>query len=137
MTTSLFPQALEAPFWTGHPDAAAFERQHEQRLERARADIARLEAVTGPRTIENTLEPYDDAVMQLDAAGSQASLIENVHPDAALRAAAERVSQKASAFATEVSLNPRVYEALAALDLSGVEPETRHYVDRSLRDFRL
>ncbi len=127
----------DAPFWTGSPDAPSFERHHLERLARARAAIARLEAGDGPRSVANTLGPYDEAVIELEAAGSQASLIENVHPDAELRAAAERVSQRAAALGTELSLNAHVYEALAAIDVSSVDPETRHYVERTLRDFRL
>jgi thimet oligopeptidase len=127
----------DAPFWTGTPDATEFPRRAAERLERARRAIAALLAASGPRTPENTLRPYDDARLELDAVGSQASLIENVHPDAALRAAAEQVTQQASAFATELSLNRPVYDALTAMDLSRADAATRHYVETTLRDFRL
>jgi Zn-dependent oligopeptidase len=137
MTLTPAQHPTDAPFWMGHPDVATFEQQHADRLARARAAIVRLEGVAGPRTLANTLVPYDEAVIELDSAGSQASLIENVHPDASLRAAAEQVSQKAAALGTELSLNRGVYEALAALDVSRADPETRHYVQRTLRDFRL
>jgi len=127
----------DAPFWTGITDADSFARVQDERIARARAAIARITAVTGPRTIENTLAPYDEIVLELDTAGSQASLIENVHPDQAVRDTAERVSQQVAAVATELSLNRPVYDALAAIDLAGADPETRYYVERTLRDFRL
>ena len=127
----------DAPFWTGSPDATAFPQRCAERLERARQAIAALLAVTGPRNPENTLRPYDDARLELDAVGSQASLMENVHPDAGLRAAAEQVTQQASAFATELSLNRPVYDALTAMELAGADAATRHYVETTLRDFRL
>jgi len=133
----LAPTLTDAPFWTGIADADAFARAQDDRLARARAAILRIESATGPRTIENTLTPYDEVVLELDTAGSQASLIENVHPDQAVREAAERVSQRVSALATELSLNRGVYDALAAIDLAGADPETRYYVERTLRDFRL
>jgi thimet oligopeptidase len=60
-----------------------------------------------------------------------------VHPNETLRRAAEQQSQKVSAFATELSLNRRVYDALVALDVSGADVETQYYVRRALRDFRL
>ncbi len=129
--------ATDAPFWTGTPDAARFERLHDERLNRARASVAKMKAVSGPRTVDNTLRAYDDALLDLDATGSQASLLENVHPDAELRATAERVSQKASALATELSLDRGVYDALAAVDARGADAETRYYLERTLRDFRL
>ncbi|TMQ71452.1 MAG: Zn-dependent oligopeptidase [Candidatus Eisenbacteria bacterium] len=106
-------------------------------MARTRKAIERLAAVKGPRTIENTLGPYDEAVTLLDAAGSQAGLMEEVHPDSTLRAVAEGQSQKVSALATELSLDRRVYDALKALDVSHADAETRFYVEHELRDFRL
>jgi len=94
-------------------------------------------AVTGKRTIENTLKPYDEMQTYLDAVANQVSLIKEVHPDESVRTAAEKVSQQAEAFNTEVSLNRAVYDAIAALDLTGADAETRYYVERTLRDFRL
>ena len=129
--------AYDPPFWSGHPGAEAFLRLQEERLERARADIARLHRAGGPRTIENTLEPFDSAVGEIDLASAQASLIENVHPDVAVREAAEKASQKAAALATELSLDRQAFDALTAVDLAGADAETRHYVERTLRDFRL
>jgi len=127
----------DAPFWTGHPSAASFEKSNDQRLARVRQLVARLTAVPGKRTLENTLRPYDDILLELDAVGSQAGLMENVHPDSAVRSTAERLTQKAAALGTELSLNRKVYDALTALDLGGADEETRYYVQRELRDFRL
>ncbi|HET7224724.1 MAG TPA: M3 family metallopeptidase [Candidatus Eisenbacteria bacterium] len=127
----------DAPFWSDRPDADTFTRTMTARLERARALIGQIGRVTGPRTIENTLQPYDDAFLEAEAVSSQAGLIENVHPDAALRDAGEALSRVTAAFFTELSLDRGVYDALAALDLSGADPATRHYVTRTLRDFRL
>ncbi|MCC6349273.1 MAG: Zn-dependent oligopeptidase [Candidatus Eisenbacteria bacterium] len=103
----------------------------------ARTAIDKMLAVRGPRTIANTLVPYDEALRQLDMAGSQASLAENVLPDRATRNAAEKLSQDVAAYFTELSLNRKVYDALAALDLAGTDPATKYYVTRTLRDFRL
>jgi thimet oligopeptidase len=127
----------DAPFWTGKPNAAAFSKIEDERLAKARAAIERLAAVKGTRTIENTLAQYDEAILLLDAAAAQAQLIENVHPDSTLRASAEEATQKASALATEISLDRRVYDALSALDVSKADAETQYYVEHELRDFRL
>jgi len=59
-------------------------------------------AVTGKRTIENTLKPYDQMLTYLDAVANQAGLIKEVHPDESVRTAAEKISQWAEAFDTEV-----------------------------------
>src|SRR4051812_39819635 len=126
-----------APFWTGTPDGPAFERSMDARLAHARQLIEQLTAVTGPRTIDNTLRPFDDVQLELDAVGQQAQLIQAVHPDAAVRESAEKLSQRASALSTELSLNRRVYDAIAALDVNAADAETKYYVQRLMRDFRL
>ena len=131
------PTATDAPFWAGHPGPDAFRTMEEQRLEHARVLIAKISAVTGSRTAENTLRVYDDALIELDAAASQASLIENVHPDSAIRTVAEKLSQEASALSTELSLNRDVYDALSAIPSAGLDAETRYYLEKTLRDFRL
>jgi len=128
---------VDAPFWTGQRDAAAFTKLQEDRLTRAKQSLDRMLAVTGKRTIENTLKPYDEMLTYLDAVANQATLIKEVHPDESVRTAAEKISQKAEAFNTEVSLNRAVYDAIAALDLAGADPETRYFAERTLRDFRL
>ena len=58
-------------------------------------------------------------------------------PEASSCAAAELAGQKAEALSTEYSLNRGLYDALAAIDLTGADAETRYYVEKTLRDFRL
>ncbi|HKR00940.1 MAG TPA: M3 family metallopeptidase [Pyrinomonadaceae bacterium] len=130
-------KADDAPFWTGKPDAAAFTRIQDERLTKAQQVLDQLLAVKGKRTIANTLKPYDEVLIYLDAAGSQAGLIQEVHPDEAVRNAAEKESQKVQAFFTDLSLNRAVYDALSSMDLQGADTETRFYVEKTLRDFRL
>src|SRR5215216_3595336 len=109
----------------------------DDRLAKAQKALDQMLAVEGKRTIDNTLKLYDEILIQVDAASYQTDLIQNVHPDAAMRAAAEKENQKISAFITTLSLNHDIYNALAALDLDGADQETRHYVEKTLRDFRL
>lgn len=128
---------IDPPFWTGNPSAAQFTQLNMDRIAKAKAEIAKLKAVKGARTVANTLVPYDEASRWLDMAGSQSSLIESVHPDSTVRAAAEKITQEVSAFGTEISLDRGVYDALAALPLKGLDDETTYYVTRELRDFKL
>ena len=141
---ALLPAATQAatkpadpPFWTGHPNAAQYTKLNQDRIANAKAEIAKMLAVKGKRTIENTLVPYDEASRWLDMTGSQAGLMENVSPDSLVREAAEKMGQDVSAYGTEISLNRAVYDALAAIDLSKADAETKYYVERELRDFRL
>ncbi|HEX7157505.1 MAG TPA: M3 family metallopeptidase, partial [Edaphobacter sp.] len=127
----------QPPIWSGKPDVAAFERSENQRLAAAQAAIERLVSAKGSRTIENTLVPYDEAIRQLNAAAYLSGLMQQVHPDAAFRDSATTMTTKVSGARTSLSLNPAVYQALAALDLSKTDPATRYYIQRQLLEFRL
>jgi len=136
-TVAAPPDDPNAPFWSAQPTPAQFTALQTARLAKAKAAVAKLVAVKAPRTIANTLQPYDDALRQLDLVGSQTSLIQNVHPLEAMRTAAEKEQQAAAAFGTELSLNRQVYDALTSLDVSKEDDATKYYVKKSLRDFKL
>lgn len=127
---------LEAP-WAAPADVAALEATHQNHLRSARESIRKLREAKGDRSIDNTLRPLDDAWMHLEAAVSAASLLENVHPEKPVRDAATKASQEAMALANEISLDPDVYQALAALDGKPKDLATRHYLAKTLREFRL
>lgn len=127
---------LEAP-WSAPADTASFETAHRQHMKEARDGIERMLSANGERTLENTLAPLDGAWMHLEAAISIASLMENVHPDKAVREAATQASQEAMSLANEISLNPEVYAALAALEGKPMDLSSKHYLAKTLREFRL
>jgi Zn-dependent oligopeptidase len=123
--------------WATKPDAAAFEKIVNDRLAAGQKSIDQIVAVKGPRTIENTLVPYDEAIRQVNIGNYLANMMFQVHPDAAFRDKASTITQKATAVLTALSLNRDVYKALAALDLSKPDATTRYYVQRQLLEFRL
>jgi thimet oligopeptidase len=127
----------DKPFWTEKMDAARFEKLQEKRLKKATKTLKKMLRVTEDRTIENTLRLYDKIQFLLDAAGNQSSLMENVHPDQEFRETAEKISQKVSAFFNDLSLNHEVFEAISAIDLSDADAATKHYVQKTLRSFKL
>ena len=53
--------------------------------------------MSGARTVENTLAPYDNACWHLRMAGSQSGVMFMVHPLAAVRDAAQELQQAISA----------------------------------------
>jgi len=118
---------------TGTPEE--FTAGCRREMERARAEAERAKA-TGARDAAATLTAFDAAFAALGEAASRASLARNVHPDPRLRDAAEAAEQEVDALSTELSLDRGLYDALAALDVSGEDPATRHLVTKSLRDFR-
>ena len=125
------------PFWSGLPDAATFDRGIERRLSQARRTLEHLLSVKGRRTVANTLEPYDRILRDLDGAGGEAGVIAVVHPDSAMRSVAEAAKRRVETLATEVSLDRRLFDALQAIDTTGADGDTRYYLERTLRDFRL
>ena len=127
----------QPPLWSAKPDLAAFEKMENARLTAAQQAIDQIVAVNGPRIIENTLRPYDEAIRQLNAAIYFSSLMQQVHPDAAFRDRAMAMTTKVSSAQTALSLNRDVYQALASLDVSQADPATRYYVQRQLLEFRL
>lgn len=127
----------QPPLWSAKPDIAAFEKIENGRLAAAQAAIDQIVGVKEPRTIENTLVPYDEAIRQINTAIYFSTLMQQVHPDADFRDQATAMTTKVSGAATALSLNPDVYHALVSLDLSSADPATRYYVQRQLLEFRL
>jgi thimet oligopeptidase len=123
--------------WVSGNDPAALESWVNQRLANEQANIDKLLAVTGPRTVENTLRPFDDAQNQLAVAGNNTYLVYSLADQAALRDKGQALTAKISSVNTELSLNPKVYAALAAVPLPANDPATRHYLERSLLEYRL
>lgn len=132
------PASISQPtVWAGKPDVTAFEKIENDRLAAAQHSVDTLVAVKGPRTVENTLAPFDEAIRQINSAAYLAQLMQQVHPDATFRDHATAMVTKASAAQTALALNHDVYNALAALDLTRAENATRYYVQRQLLEFRL
>jgi thimet oligopeptidase len=130
--------ATDAGFaWSGTEDAARFAARCAGTLALADSALRELLVPQGARTVENTLVPYNRAVLLADNAAQDAQLFEAVHPDSAFRAAAEAVKRDASRFLTELSLNRGAFDALKAVRLDGADPATRVFVQKTLRSFRL
>ena len=136
---SLPASAREAPdssFIAGVTDVASLQRSVDARLSSAQRLLNDLVAVKGQRTLANTLEPYDELINQIQAAGSLSSLMATVHPDEAMRKAGDDLERKADALGSDISLRPDVLRALQGVRLDGVDAETRYYVTRTIGDLR-
>ena len=121
----------------GAASAPALAAWVSARLAAHEAALAALLAVDAPRTTENSLRLYDEAIEQLNLAGAQAGVLNSVAADKAVRDQAQAEAQRVSMAGSALSLNRQVYEALAAIDLEGTSPATRHYVERTLLGYRL
>jgi thimet oligopeptidase len=116
--------------------AVAYERECKADIAKAQALFDSLQKVTGDRTLATVLEPFNDLWMALDKGLNSAGLMRNVHPDATLRGVAETCEQELSKIVTEIGLSRIIYDAVAAIDVSGADLVTQRYVKNVLRDFR-
>ena len=108
----------------------------ERTVAEARAQVARIKSAHAARDGAGVLAAYDAATATVDDARSRAILAENVHPDPVLRGAAEKAEQVLSAFAIDLSLDRAVYDALVGVDVSGEDAATRHWLEKTLLEFR-
>jgi len=123
--------------WTAGQDPASLETWVSARLSAAQAQVDKLLAVKGPRTVANTLAPFDEAQNQLALASNQTYLLYAVGGSSELRDKAQALTQKIAGVSTELGLNQGVYQALGAVPLPKADAATRHYLARSLLQYRL
>ncbi len=101
------------------------------------AESRRLVTAIKDGTAPDTLAAYDDALTLLNDGYARADVAVNAHPDAAMRAAAQKCQQELQKLQTEIQLDRAVYDALGAVRLlADAEPATRNFLARVLRDFR-
>jgi thimet oligopeptidase len=110
--------------------------QTEQTISAIRQLIAQLIESQSARTVANTFEPYNQALILLTNQLGISNILENTHPDKQLRAAAEISSQQLIALATELSLNPDIYQAIRAVDTAAEDLSTKKLQEKMLKDFR-
>jgi thimet oligopeptidase len=128
-------QAPTTPFTSGITDAASLKRAIDERISRAGTLLDGMLAVKGSRTVANTLAPYDELLDELNTASGQVTVMMDLHPDAAVRQAAEDLDRAVSALLDEIPLRTDVYAALKAIDARRADAATRFYISRELRDF--
>ncbi|HTL05208.1 MAG TPA: M3 family metallopeptidase [Gemmatimonadales bacterium] len=104
-------------------------------LTNARRSLDRLLAMSGPRTVANTLRPYDDFRIALNAA-RVVSLLRTQHPDSLIRVSATRAETSLASFNRAWRADPRVPAMLAAVDTSSADSEVRYWLRRELEAFR-
>ena len=123
--------------WVGNPGQAGVVAWVQSHLEEATAQEKAILAVSGVHTVANTLAPYDEADRALRTAALGPRLLNAASPIKEIRDAAQIESRRVAAADTELSLNRGVYDALSAIDTTKTDPDTRFYLTRLLRDYRL
>jgi thimet oligopeptidase len=125
------------PFYAAIADPESLTKNLQAHLTRAQQKLDELVAVKGTRTVDNTLRVYDEMLFEIQSAQGPANALANLHPDERMRQAGDAILVKARTFDAEKSLNRGVYEALAGVDANRADAETRYYLARELKAFRL
>jgi thimet oligopeptidase len=115
---------------------AAWLAQCKSPIDTAKASINSILAVPGVRTVDNTLEPFNEASRQISNAGNWAHLHSEVHPDGKIREAGRACEQALQLFISDLLLDMRVYTAIKSVDISAADANTRRFVTATLRDYR-
>ena len=98
--------------------------------------LAGLERAKALRPTVTSLERYNELLMAASASNALAGLMSEVHPDEAIRDTARECEQEVSKFYSALSLDRAVYDALAGVDVSAADAETRRFLSHTLRDYR-
>jgi len=106
------------------------------------AGLRRAEALrptiiaAAPHDVASTLQPYNALLTAASASNAMAGLMSEVHPDEVIRDAARECEQEVSRFYSDLALDRDMYDALAAVDISAADADTRRFVEHTLRDYR-
>lgn len=108
-------------------------------LSDARAQYERLHSEYGSVLhvpARPVLQKYDLLSATVEQVSAPASLFSNVAPDSSMREAAEKAEQAAQQFLTELSLDKKLYELFARLDISECTPIEVRLHEKIIRDFK-
>src|SRR5215469_3905372 len=126
MAAGAIAQSDRVHLWVGKLNGANVEKWTGEHLTQEQKYVDELLAVKGPRTIENTLRPFDNAQNELALAGFQSYLMNAVATEKEVRDAGEAMAQKVQEASNALALNQEAYKALAALNVTAADPATRH-----------
>ena len=104
-------------------------------LDSASRSLERLLAQRGPRTVANTLRPYDDYRIAINRA-RVVSFLTYVHPDSAVRSAAVRADNLLTAFNEARRSDRRIYAMFRDVDTADADAEVRLWLRRELENFK-
>lgn len=109
--------------------------QCQRQVANAQSVLVEILSAKEPRSVENTLVPYNEMEILLDKAASLASLMSETHPDSVIRENAERCEQEVHRFVTDLSLNQELYQAFRGLDVAKLDEGAKRLAEKIVRDF--
>ncbi|MGB5542760.1 MAG: M3 family metallopeptidase [Gammaproteobacteria bacterium] len=117
--------------------ASEYAAACETGIDDVRKQFVTLQDFQGEATVDSVLVPYNTMQRDLINVAYPAQLYFLNHPDAGVRAAAATCEQRVDDLNTEIGLSRPLYDAIVAVDVSGEDETTRHFVSTTLRDFRI
>ncbi|MBA3539501.1 MAG: Zn-dependent oligopeptidase [Deltaproteobacteria bacterium] len=130
------PEANLKPVPPAEDLATTFLAECRAHLTASRLTLDTLGAVSPPRTVENTVEPYNEVLRHALNALEVSGLYSEVHPDPKVRDAGRTCEQDAQKYMSDLMLDKRAYDALIAVDLTQADPTTTRFVTLLLRDHK-
>jgi thimet oligopeptidase len=115
--------------------AEAFLTSCRSNLEDTKKRIAAIKTSPSPRDATAALQAFDTAVLVAADAQARAGLAEQVHPAKPFRDAAQVCEQESVSVLTDITLDKEMYNALASLDGSKLDPAGTYYFKTTLRDY--
>lgn len=120
------------PLFNSEAELAARCKEGIAEAKRLRDDLVASDGNSGLAT----LDKMTALELSLDQLLPFISLMANVHPQKAIRDAAEQCQQDAMGFVTELSLDTDVYHALQAIDTAGASPLAQRSLTKLLKSYR-
>ena len=120
--------------WDFNMPAEQLTRLCDNTLAAARKSFAAIENDTGPATLDTVFGAYDQMAFDMQAV-RHVWYLKSVHPDAAVRDAAERCVQDYTDFSDSLSLSRKFYRRVSAINLEPLTASERFMVKNELREF--
>ncbi|MDX9721777.1 MAG: M3 family metallopeptidase [Myxococcota bacterium] len=127
------PTELTAPVF--YTDANHANSVCQANLDAAKAYRQSILDCTAPRSVENTLTPYNNLLVMLDRTLGTSDFMANVHVDPAVREAAEACQREAMKLVSELKLDRGLYDAVAAIDATSLNGELARFHHLLMRDY--
>lgn len=120
--SSLTPEAYEAQC---RDDLKQFEKMFQE-----------MEHISGPKTIESVLVPFNELDIRVGNSNRKAGLYSNVHPDAEIRERAKAHKRNISKLGSRIFMSSAIYTSLQEIPEPQSDPAARRLLNELLRDYR-
>jgi thimet oligopeptidase len=117
--------------------AEQFNAACDTEVEAVKAGIKSLESAGEGTGTGDYLEFLNSQFVSRENMAARSEMLAAVHPDVAVRDAADACGQALTAVFSDLMLSRPIYDALSAMDISAYDASTQRFVEKLLLDFRL